>query len=65
MATLSLFFRENNSPSRAAKQPHVHPNPVAYRLRRAAEITGLRLDIVGDSQRTCCTSASRAAPGGV
>lgn len=48
MATLSVYFTELGSPSRAAKRLHVHPNTVAYRLRRVEEITGLRLDLQRD-----------------
>jgi PucR C-terminal helix-turn-helix domain/GGDEF-like domain len=48
LTTLSVYFHENNSPSRAAKRLHVHPNTVAYRLRRIEEITGLRLDLHRD-----------------
>ncbi|GAA1294479.1 hypothetical protein GCM10009609_74770 [Pseudonocardia aurantiaca] len=48
VTTLSVYFKELGSPSRAAKQLHVHPNTVAYRLRRAEEITGLRLDLQRD-----------------
>ena len=48
VATLSVYFKELGSPSRAAKRLHVHPNTVAYRLRRVEEITGLRLDLQRD-----------------
>jgi len=48
VATLSVYFEELGSPSRAAKRLHVHPNTVAYRLRRVEEITGLRLDLQRD-----------------
>jgi sugar diacid utilization regulator len=44
LATLACYFRENNSPQRTAKSLHLHPNTVAYRIRRIQEITGLRLD---------------------
>jgi sugar diacid utilization regulator len=44
LATLGCYFRENNSPQRASKLLHVHPNTVAYRIKRIEEITGLRLD---------------------
>jgi sugar diacid utilization regulator len=43
-STLACYFRENNSPQRASKLLHVHPNTVAYRIKRIEEITGLRLD---------------------
>ena len=42
--TLACFFRENNSPQRAARTLHVHANTVAYRIRRVEELTGLDLD---------------------
>jgi len=44
LATLACYFRENNSPQRASRILHVHPNTVAYRIRRIEEITGLKLD---------------------
>jgi len=44
LATLACYFRENNSPQRASRILHVHPNTVAYRVKRIEEITGLRLD---------------------
>jgi sugar diacid utilization regulator len=44
LATLTCYFRENNSPQRASRLLHVHPNTVAYRIKRIEEITGLRLD---------------------
>jgi GGDEF-like domain/PucR C-terminal helix-turn-helix domain len=43
-STLACYFRENNSPQRASRLLHVHPNTVAYRIKRIEEITGLRLD---------------------
>ncbi len=48
LATLACYFRENNSPQRSARSLHVHPNTVAYRIRRIQEITGLRLDTYRD-----------------
>jgi sugar diacid utilization regulator len=48
LATLACYFRENNSPQRTARILHVHPNTVAYRIRRIQEITGLRLDTYRD-----------------
>ncbi|HEY2507698.1 MAG TPA: helix-turn-helix domain-containing protein [Streptosporangiaceae bacterium] len=48
LATLACYFRENNSPQRTAKALHLHPNTVAYRIRRIQEITGLRLDTYRD-----------------
>jgi hypothetical protein len=43
LATLACYFQENNSPQRTARSLHVHPNTVAYRIRRIQEITGLQL----------------------
>jgi sugar diacid utilization regulator len=48
LATLACYFRENNSPQRTARTLHLHPNTVAYRIRRIQEITGLRLDTYRD-----------------
>lgn len=44
LATLSAYFEANGSPQRTARELHVHPNTVAYRIRRIEAITGLRLD---------------------
>jgi sugar diacid utilization regulator len=44
LATLACYFRENSSPQRTARTLHVHPNTVAYRIRRIQEITGIQLD---------------------
>lgn len=44
LATLTAYFEANGSPQRTAGELHVHPNTVAYRIRRVEEITGLRLD---------------------
>ena len=44
LTTLACYFRENSSPQRTARRLHVHPNTVAYRIRRIQEITGIRLD---------------------
>lgn len=43
LPTLAAYFRENGSLQRAARQLHVHPNTVTYRLNRVEEITGLDL----------------------
>jgi PucR family transcriptional regulator, purine catabolism regulatory protein len=43
LLTLRCYLRENGSPQRAARSLHVHPNTVAYRIRRIEEITGLSL----------------------
>jgi sugar diacid utilization regulator len=48
LATLACYFRENSSPQRTARSLHLHPNTVAYRIRRIQEITGLRLDTYRD-----------------
>jgi PucR family transcriptional regulator, purine catabolism regulatory protein len=48
LTTLACYFRENNSPQRASRILHVHPNTVAYRVKRIEEITGLRLDDYSD-----------------
>lgn len=48
LATLHCYFAENNSPQRASKILHVHPNTVAYRVKRVEEITGLRFDTYRD-----------------
>jgi sugar diacid utilization regulator len=48
LTTLSVYFHENNSPRRAARRLHVHPNTVSYRIRRFEEITGLSLDVHRD-----------------
>jgi sugar diacid utilization regulator len=44
LTTLACYFRENNSPQRASRVLHVHPNTVTYRVRRIEEITGLDFD---------------------
>ncbi|MGH3170918.1 MAG: PucR family transcriptional regulator [Trebonia sp.] len=44
LVTLACYFRENNIPQRASRLLHVHPNTVAYRIKRIEEITSLRLD---------------------
>jgi hypothetical protein len=46
--TLIAWFRSNGSPQRTARELHVHPNTVTYRVRRVEEITGLRLDSYRD-----------------
>jgi sugar diacid utilization regulator len=48
LATLACYFQENSSPQRTARSLHVHPNTVAYRIRRIQEITGLQLDTYRD-----------------
>ena len=48
LTTLACYFRENNSPQRTARSLYLHPNTVAYRIRRIQEITGLRLDTYRD-----------------
>ncbi|WP_300015405.1 helix-turn-helix domain-containing protein [Pseudonocardia sp.] len=44
LATLTAWFEANGSPQRTARELHVHPNTVAYRIRRVEEITGMHLD---------------------
>lgn len=48
LATLVAYFQVNSSPSQAARRLHVHPNTIAYRLRRVEELTGLRLGVQRD-----------------
>lgn len=48
LATLVTYFQVNSSPSQAARRLHVHPNTIAYRLRRIEELTGLRLGVQRD-----------------
>jgi DNA-binding PucR family transcriptional regulator len=43
LRTFATYLRENGSLQRAARQLHVHPNTVTYRLNRVQEITGLDL----------------------
>lgn len=44
LKTLAVYLRENGSLQRAARELHVHPNTVTYRLNRVESITGLDLD---------------------
>ena len=44
LRTLAVYLRENGSLQRAARELHVHPNTVTYRLNRVQDITGLDLD---------------------
>ncbi|NMH97671.1 PucR family transcriptional regulator [Pseudonocardia acidicola] len=48
LSTLTAWFRCNGSPQRTARELHVHPNTVSYRIRRVEEIAGLRLDSYRD-----------------
>jgi len=41
VATLRAWFDAGGSTSAAARELHVHPHTVGYRLRRVAELTGL------------------------
>ena len=41
LSTLACYFRENNSPQRAAQALHLHRNTVTYRVRRIEEVTDL------------------------
>ncbi|WP_219460126.1 PucR family transcriptional regulator [Nonomuraea rhizosphaerae] len=47
-STLMCYFQENNSPQRASKRLHVHPNTVTYRIHRVEELTGLDLNTYRD-----------------
>jgi sugar diacid utilization regulator len=44
LKTLATYLRENGSLQRAARQLHVHPNTVTYRLNRVQAISGFDLD---------------------
>jgi sugar diacid utilization regulator len=48
LTTLAAYFQANSSPQRASRDLHVHPNTVAYRIKRIEEITGLHLDAYRD-----------------
>jgi sugar diacid utilization regulator len=48
LTTLAAYFKANSSPQRASRDLHVHPNTVAYRIKRIEEITGLHLDAYRD-----------------
>ena len=52
LTTLACYLRENSSPQRAARFLHVHPNTVAYRIKRIEEITGLSMDRYRDRLTT-------------
>jgi sugar diacid utilization regulator len=52
LTTLACYLRENGSPQRAARFLHVHPNTVAYRVKRIEELTGLSLDSYQDRLST-------------
>jgi sugar diacid utilization regulator len=52
LTTLACYLRENSSPQRAARLLHVHPNTVAYRIKRIEAITGLSLDRYTDRLTT-------------
>ena len=43
LRTLAVYFRENGSLQRAARELRVHPNTVTYRLNRVEALTGLDL----------------------
>ena len=44
LRTLAVYFRQNGSLQRAARELQVHPNTVTYRLNRVEALTGLELD---------------------
>lgn len=48
LTTLTVYFNENNSPQRTGRRLHMHPNTVAYRIRRIEEITGMNLGSYAD-----------------
>jgi DNA-binding PucR family transcriptional regulator len=48
LATLGSYFRENNSPQRAAQELHLHRNTVTYRIRRIEELTDLDFRVYSD-----------------
>lgn len=48
LTTLTVYFNENGSPQRTARRLHMHPNTVAYRVRRIEEIVGLSLSSYTD-----------------
>lgn len=48
LTTLTVYFGENNSPQRTARKLHMHPNTVAYRIKRIEEITGMSLNSYSD-----------------
>ena len=52
LTTLACYLRENSSPQRAARFLHVHPNTVAYRIKRIEEITGLSMNSYRDRLTT-------------
>jgi sugar diacid utilization regulator len=52
LTTLACYLRENSSPQRAARFLHVHPNTVAYRIKRIEAITGLSMDSYRDRLTT-------------
>ncbi|HEY6275986.1 MAG TPA: helix-turn-helix domain-containing protein [Streptosporangiaceae bacterium] len=52
LITLACYLRENSSPQRAARFLHVHPNTVAYRIKRIEAITGLSMDSYRDRLTT-------------
>lgn len=52
LATLACYLKENGSPQRAARFLHVHPNTVAYRIRRIEQLTGLSMDRYRDRLTT-------------
>lgn len=48
LETLQRYFWENSSPQRAARDLFLHPNTVAYRIKRIEEITGLNFESYRD-----------------
>jgi DNA-binding PucR family transcriptional regulator len=44
LGSLAAYFRSGGSLQRTAAELHVHPNTVAYRIRRVEELAGLHLE---------------------
>jgi sugar diacid utilization regulator len=61
--TLATFIDYDLDRRRAAAALHVHPNTLDYRLRRAEELTGLKLSSTGDLLLLCLALKQRALAG--
>lgn len=61
LTTLETYLRHGCSRRGTAAHLHVHPNTVDYRLRRAAELTGLDPGRHGDLQKLTASLAARRA----
>ena len=53
LETLDAFFAAGGVLESAARALYVHPNTVRYRLRRVAEVTGLRPLIARGTRSRC------------